>query len=1198
MRRPSSSHFAAVCSSLVLFVAGCDTTVTTSVEASNAGHTGTSTTSPSRIRIVLADTIFRSIRDSLHAGVVVTNSAGTALNASPVWTVTNPSVVALGVEPGLSIAQAPGQSLLIASYAGISDTARLTVSPVGVLFLIPQPQMALSAIGATGAASAIVTDARGTQVSGVAIAFSSSAPSVGTVSAAGLVTAIGAGTAFIRLQTAGSLRDSIRLTVTLPQTDITVSSLTLAKHQFASDAIGDTLSLAATARTASGTVVNASSSIVYRSLDPSIVMVGPTGAGWTVSAGTGRLVASVGTVSDTATVTVQPTATSIRLNVATASFAALGQTATLVATPLDRLGSPVVGAPITWASSNPAVASVTAAGLVTGLTNGTTIITASSGALSAIATVTVALPAPVPAALAFVSRTGVLTAINDTLRLLALARDASGTVLSTVPTYRVIEQLYATVDATGLVTSKGTAVIHIVASVGTLTDTATLTLSQVAVRITPARAVDSVTVGDSIAPGFSAYDSRGNYISTVPALSTTAPSIARVSGSRVVGVALGTTTVTGTLDGATGQSSIVVRAAPVVLGVTTLRNAIPGTTATLVGRGFLAATTLTVDGVVVAVPAIRTDTAMSFTMPTTQACDVDGRPVLVGVTVGATTAAGTFPLNVPATWTLGIGESKTVSAAAGQCLVLPKGAGSYRISAVNLDRGNTASDIFSFQTVVSRAAVASLTPLASRSVAPVLAMRSSMTRARALSGTAQDLVSATTRPAARSGLVLDGATYGSATRSSVARIMGPSRSISGTVATTFDPRLATAVVGDTLLVPDWFIRTSTQAAMCTMPRDSVPVFKAVVYAINGNAVVLLDTRLTNMAQFAASGVQARFVLALGMVEETSLPAIRSVIDPAYAPPQGASGRHFSVVTAIPNSSASGTIWFAEGMPQTVCPNASGADFAVLAATAAGWDVGTIATVIDHERGHVSDQRYAWKTGVATGLYGAQLTSTGWAIEAFASTVQEQAARIKLGVYQGADWNGLSSVAPNVQWGIWPDPKHDLVSPWGATTTNTSTYGPYDLGSQYLTYARQLAGEGGSATAPAQTMFQRMAISRNFTIDGVAAQTGLSANDFLDAAVLALVTDDAVSATQAARYSLPQFTYWSNSVQQTVVESMVQAFNPTHYWSTTQSVTGTETLAAGSFGYFVLPTDADKGQSVRLTMTSGAPASVLRLTRIK
>jgi hypothetical protein len=1197
MLHPSQSRLLGLSCLLVLGVAGCEKSLSIPTSPDGGSGTGTAPTGgPAHVRITVSDTLFRSIGDSLQGSARVTDAGGALIaTAIPTWSVTAPDVAILGGAAGLVVARAPGTTLLIASYAGLSDTTRLTVRPVAARFAIPQPMLTLSALGATAETQVAITDARGTVIAGTPIDYISSAPAVATVGTTGVVSATGAGTAYIRLQAVG-LRDSIRVTVTLPPVDVIVTSVSFATHTVSSDAVGDTLRLAATARTAAGTIVT--TPISYRSLDPTVVMVGQTGAAWTVSAGTGRLVASVGTVADTAVVTVTPIPTFMRMSSATAALTTAGQTATLTATPLDRLGSPVAGAVVTWTSSAPAVASVSATGLLTAVANGTTTITATSGTVSGTAAVTVTIAPPAPASLAFVTRTGSITCLGDTLRLRTVVRDAAGAVMTTVPTYRVLETLAATVDASGLVTEAGTGTVHVVATLGTLADTATLTLTEVATRITATRTVDSLTVGDSITPGFNAYDARGNYIAVYPTLTTAPTSVARVSGTRVVAVAPGSAIVTATMNGATAQSNIVVRAA---VSITALRNVTPGASATLVGRGFASATTLSVDGVAIPLPTSGSDTTIDFIMPTTQGCDVDGRPIGVRVAAGATVVTATYPLVVPTAWTLGIGESRVVSASAAPCIVLPKGAGNYRMSVVSLDRGNTTNGVFGFQTVVSHAASYSPSPIASFSLSPSAPVRRS---ARGDRGGASDLISGDVRPGPRTGLTLPAVPLiYAAIRSSIPATPGISRSVSGTTASTFDPRLATASVGDTIVLPDWFNKATTQFEICAMPKDSVPILKAVVYAINGSAVALLDTRLTNMPDYANPVVRARFIAALGAAEQFTLPAIHSVTDPAYATPMGAGGRHFTIVTSIPAistlSNVIGTIWFGEGMPQSACPNASGADFTVLAVTASTMTQSTISGTIAHERSHISDQRYAWKSGLVTTTYGRQLTSSGWMVEALASTVEETASRIASGTYTGAvqDQTGSATV-PQPHWGIWVYPSHDDLSPWGGTTTLNSTLGEYIQGSQYMTYARQIAGEGASVAAPSQTLFQRLALSDTWTIDALAGTVGMTGDRFLDDASLAIVTDDAVSATAAARYSLPQFTFWDNSFWQTYMDGRIQGDSPTHYWASTTAMSGTEVLAPGAFGLFTAFTDADKGQSIMLSLTSGAPPTVIRLTRIR
>src|SRR5438552_15918489 len=78
----------------------------------------------------------------------------------------------------------------------------------------------------------------------------------------------------------------------------------------------------------------------------------------------------------TLTVTLMPVA-SVTVSPAPASVAA-GQTVQLTATPKDANGNPLTGRVVTWATSNGAVATVSAGGLVSGLVVGTATISATS----------------------------------------------------------------------------------------------------------------------------------------------------------------------------------------------------------------------------------------------------------------------------------------------------------------------------------------------------------------------------------------------------------------------------------------------------------------------------------------------------------------------------------------------------------------------------------------------------------------------------------------------------------------------------------------------------------------------------------------------------------------------------------------------------------------------------------------------------
>src|SRR6185503_275017 len=107
------------------------------------------------------------------------------------------------------------------------------------------------------------------------------------------------------------------------------------------------------------------------------------------AAGTATITASSEGQNGTAamTVSVVPVA-SVSVSPASATVL-VGQTVQLTATAKDANGSPLPGRAVTWASSAPGVASVSASGLVMGVAAGTATLTATSEGKSGTATVTV-----------------------------------------------------------------------------------------------------------------------------------------------------------------------------------------------------------------------------------------------------------------------------------------------------------------------------------------------------------------------------------------------------------------------------------------------------------------------------------------------------------------------------------------------------------------------------------------------------------------------------------------------------------------------------------------------------------------------------------------------------------------------------------------------------------------------------------------
>ena len=84
-----------------------------------------------------------------------------------------------------------------------------------------------------------------------------------------------------------------------------------------------------------------------------------------------------------------PVATTVTVNPGSAALGALGETARFTAEVRDQNGQVMAGAAVAWASSDAAVATVDASGVVTAAANGSATITATSGSVSGTAAVTV-----------------------------------------------------------------------------------------------------------------------------------------------------------------------------------------------------------------------------------------------------------------------------------------------------------------------------------------------------------------------------------------------------------------------------------------------------------------------------------------------------------------------------------------------------------------------------------------------------------------------------------------------------------------------------------------------------------------------------------------------------------------------------------------------------------------------------------------
>ncbi len=165
---------------------------------------------------------------------------------------------------------------------------------------------------------------------------------------------------------------------------------------------------------------------------------------------------------------------SVSIAPATATLV-VGGTQALAASARDAAGNALTGRTVTWSSGAPAVATVSASGVVTAVAAGSATITATVEGIAATAAITVT---PVPVASVSVSPATASLVVGGTQALAASARDAAGNVLTgRTVTWSSGAPAVATVSATGLVTAVTAGTTTIRATIEGVVGTATLTVT-------------------------------------------------------------------------------------------------------------------------------------------------------------------------------------------------------------------------------------------------------------------------------------------------------------------------------------------------------------------------------------------------------------------------------------------------------------------------------------------------------------------------------------------------------------------------------------------------------------------------------------------------------------------------------------------------------------------------------------------------
>lgn len=505
---------------------------------STAGLTLTVTPDPVKISVGSKGQFTARLQDALGNPV-----AGIAL-----WSSNNTAIATIdttGQVTGISA----GTTTISAAEHGLATSASLEVDPVPVASVATAPRFDTLQVGTQVTLTATTKDAVGNTLAGRQITWLSRSPSIATVSASGVVTAVAVGVDSVIATSEGVSGASVITVVNVPVASVVVAPTPDTVP------LGGTGQLTATPKDSAGNpLVRA---VSWSSANTAVATVSGAGLVSGVGVGTTTITASAGGQSGTATVTViQVPVATVTVTPANPSVQ-IGKTVQLTATTRDAKGNTLTGRVVTWGSGTPANATVNGSGLVSGVAQGTSVITATSETINGSVTATVTVPPPTLVRIIMSPDTATINT-GTTKQFSTVGKYSDSSTAAVTPTYTATG---GTVTASGLYTAGSTGgTFRVIAALSGLADTSTVTVVKPPVAlviVTPA--LDTVAVGSSYQLTATTKDAGGNVLTgRVVTWGTSNTAVATVNGSGLVSaVGAGTATITATSETVPGTATTV-----------------------------------------------------------------------------------------------------------------------------------------------------------------------------------------------------------------------------------------------------------------------------------------------------------------------------------------------------------------------------------------------------------------------------------------------------------------------------------------------------------------------------------------------------------------------------------------------------------------------------------------------------------------
>ena len=479
------------------------------------------------------------------------------LTTSLTWSTSDASVAAIS-NTGLANGLVAGVVTITAKSGTISGTATLNVTGAGAnltsISVVPAassiPVHTTQQFSATGS----YADGSSSDLTAL-VTWKSSSTAVATVDINGIVTAVAPGTSTISASI-GGVTGSTTLTVNAP----TISSISITPVDLTL-AIGINQQFTATATYSDGSTQDLASGVTWSSSSSSVVSINGSGVATTAGAGQTTITATVGSLSDTTTLTVVP-AHLISIDVEPKAVAiALGTEQQFSAVGTFDDGSTQLLTSVTWTSSLPGTATINPSGLATAVGTGSSTISAISGSVTGTASLSVSSAALVSIA---VTPANSSMAVGTTKQFTATGTfsDSSTQDLTLSVLWGSSSPATATINNLGSVGSLATGTTTISATLGAISGSTTLTVSTahlVSISINPSN--PRIQKGTSLKLTAVGTFSDGSTSSNLSGLSwkSSKPNIAQVRGSGLAhGKKAGTVTISASSAGIKGTTTLTV----------------------------------------------------------------------------------------------------------------------------------------------------------------------------------------------------------------------------------------------------------------------------------------------------------------------------------------------------------------------------------------------------------------------------------------------------------------------------------------------------------------------------------------------------------------------------------------------------------------------------------------------------------------